>query len=500
MTISADANSSPTRPAASHKATLVTVHGTGAGDVTAAGDRWWQLGSAFLNELGKRLDVDPSCVEISPFQWKEGPNSELARRAAGKALYERLKSYDESGVDYYVIGHSHGGSVVYTALLRSVVKRAPLKRLKCWCTVGTPFLDYRPNRFLFQRLKSLGLTFYTTGVVAFVLGVWVLFNLPVEDGNLLQAMAYSLMLTGILSFSGLWTYERFRKSWATRAQKRETRRLYAGLWLGLWHGEDEAISALSNVRTFSAPIISRTFLQPLVAIAQLMVVIVPGIYLGLDLSANGSGLKDIADEFLRDFVDLQSASSQEVLYGLTWMNFSMIIILVLPSIWVLTILLNGLAKVLGRPLASILNRVIWSSVRQRAWGDDVLKEDVRAIDSHPPEFAPIFGPLPDAVADPLRGHSEKHAVVTLHKVREVLGMTRSARTAPDLRSELSDNLKWQELIHTSYFDVPEFVDLVALGLHRAGLGELRDGFVLTAERQHLADWCQGASAPAAERP
>ena len=33
---------------------LITVHGTGAGDVTATGDRWWQLDSRFMLALGQR--------------------------------------------------------------------------------------------------------------------------------------------------------------------------------------------------------------------------------------------------------------------------------------------------------------------------------------------------------------------------------------------------------------------------------------------------------------
>ena len=57
-------------------------------------------------------------------------------------------------------------------------------------------------------------------------------------------------------------------------------------------------------------------------------------------------------------------------------------------------------------------------------------------------------------------------------MRLVLGMTENANHSADIRSELSESLNWQELIHTSYFDVPEFVDLLAQSLQKAGLGEL----------------------------
>ena len=96
------------------------------------------------------------------------------------------------------------------------------------------------------------------------------------------------------------------------------------------------------------------------------------------------------------------------------------------------------------------------------------------------------------MALPLRKHSERHAIVALHKVREVLGMTRDSPATGDLRAQLSENLQWQELIHTAYFDVPEFIDLVALGLRRAGLGELEEGAALTAPDDELVAWLEGA--------
>ena len=95
-----------------------------------------------------------------------GPNSESGRRAAGEGLHGLLKSYDAAGRDYYLLGHSHGGSVIYNALLHSVAKDAPLQRLKAWCTVGTPFLDYQPNRRLYSRLSTTGLTLYSTAIGA----------------------------------------------------------------------------------------------------------------------------------------------------------------------------------------------------------------------------------------------------------------------------------------------------------------------------------------------
>lgn len=223
------------------------------------------------------------------------------------------------------------------------------------------------------------------------------------------------------------------------------------------------------------------------------------------LTRQAVGISDTAGNS-RTLADPASDGTGDVLAGLTWMTFWMIGVYLL-AVSAMTVVLDVLALVLGAPASWLLNRLVWTSVRQSARGDDILKEDVGAIAAHPAEFVDPLGPLPDSVADPLRQHSEKRAIVTLHKVGQVLGMSPQSRSSADLRTELSENLKWQELIHTSYFDVPEFVDLIAVGLHARGLGELRQGFGVGAARrnhpqalqavQELQAWCNGANKPAA---
>ena len=51
-----------------------------------------------------------------PFHWS-GANSELARRNAGQALFECL--FEPS---FHLVGHSHGGSVIWHALTRSAAR------------------------------------------------------------------------------------------------------------------------------------------------------------------------------------------------------------------------------------------------------------------------------------------------------------------------------------------------------------------------------------------
>lgn len=445
---------------------LVTVHGTGAGDITSSGDKWWQLGSVFLRELLNRLKLNEEQVEIVPFQWDVGPNSEAKRREAGIELAAQLKDYDTAGQDYYVVGHSHGGSVIYNALLYSVKKNTPFEGLKIWCTVGTPFLDYRPNKFLFQRLKSLGLTLCTSAIVAFLLGLFVtLVDVLGKDFKpLIASMGYAFMLYGMIIYTSLWLFERLKKSWFSPTHKKKVHELYSKKWCGLWHKEDEAISALANVQYLSAPIIPNNFLQPIVASLQFLVVIVIGLYFAIDVLTGGDTIRAIALWFKSDY-------DEGGIGYLTWMILWAAVFLGIPIVWVLTKSLSFVAWVLGRPLAKVLNKIVWASIQQRAWGDDLQKEDVQAISSHPPEFSHQWDELSENIAAPLREHSENNAIKTLHKVRVVLGMSENAGPSADIRSELSESLNWQELIHTSYFDVPEFIDLLASKLLQAGLSD-----------------------------
>ena len=152
------------------KIKVVTVHGTGAGVPEDAGHSWWQKDSAFQKKTSEIVELAGDGVEVVPFHWGTGPNSETKRREAGTKLYEQLRGYDAEGVDYYLIGHSHGGSVIYNALLRSAAKDEPLERLKSWFTVGTPFLDFKPSWLLFNRLNIWGQIVYVTGVGFLLLG------------------------------------------------------------------------------------------------------------------------------------------------------------------------------------------------------------------------------------------------------------------------------------------------------------------------------------------
>ena len=124
-------------------AVAIMIHGTYASAVEDSGELWWQSDSPCSRRLQSFL---PSFIrptkEKEVFHWS-GENSERARSKAAARLLRHLRSLEDQGQDYHLVGHSHGGSVIWNALQMSVLTKRPLRKLGSWTTVGTPFMHHR---------------------------------------------------------------------------------------------------------------------------------------------------------------------------------------------------------------------------------------------------------------------------------------------------------------------------------------------------------------------
>jgi hypothetical protein len=78
------------------------------------------------------------------FHWS-GKNSESDRRRAALSLLDLLYEQEATKRPYHLIGHSHGGSVIWLALQEATANGKPLDHLRSWPTLGTPFLNFRPQ-------------------------------------------------------------------------------------------------------------------------------------------------------------------------------------------------------------------------------------------------------------------------------------------------------------------------------------------------------------------
>jgi pimeloyl-ACP methyl ester carboxylesterase len=151
------------------KPVLVLVHGTFASREIDQGEAWWQFGG----QLNANLEtIAPGIFQFIPFHWS-GKNLESERGAAGKALCTLLEELETCNRDYHVIGHSHGGSVIWNALMRASDRKGQFKHLRSWTTVGSPF--FRFNARLPQLWHLLPISIFL--IFAFTQGNFSLFSI-----------------------------------------------------------------------------------------------------------------------------------------------------------------------------------------------------------------------------------------------------------------------------------------------------------------------------------
>src|SRR5688500_12254581 len=98
-------------------AVVILIHGTGADAKANQGDEWWQRGSPFERSVAGRL-AQMGCFlqKQGVFHWS-GANSEQERRNAAIDLLDNwLLPNENNGEPYHLVGHSHGGSIVWASL------------------------------------------------------------------------------------------------------------------------------------------------------------------------------------------------------------------------------------------------------------------------------------------------------------------------------------------------------------------------------------------------
>lgn len=270
-------------------ATVVTVHGTfvhtaGTADALNIGEpseaQWWQQGSEFEADL-KALAVgaDGRPIEVEPFTWSS-VNSELDRRAAGSALLTRLRELDAQGEPYCVVGHSHGGSVVASALIESVARNRPLTHLKRWVTVGTPFVGMRKERFLFTRLTLPRKVIFVASLMLFMMFLFYVAGELFGQGFRFRNERYytALLFNGIMmTLPVLFFYIVFRfldgreLMGYSRTAVQRARDHYAAIWLPLCHKDDEAVQGLRYLPKVQLHFFDKDFATSMLTKASIVV-------------------------------------------------------------------------------------------------------------------------------------------------------------------------------------------------------------------------------------
>lgn len=554
---------------------IVTVHGTNAGRPEDDGDRWWQKGSAFQKRLSELVtSADGSSLEFRPFHWS-GRNSETDRREAGRQLARKLREIEKEGRPYHVIGHSHGGSVAYLALIATYVALAGgflqtmprltsrlfraqsktssyplLPGLKSWTTVGAPYIVTQRSWNILALFDVWGqCVLLAIGAYSIALIATSLIAYIKDIVDVLIPLLFVATLTLIL-----WQTTRYARSISSRVVRSRIEQNFGARASLLRHGEDEAISGLASSlriapKLFASSQIRRLATGPLLLTAILLA--------GVDLVFTwGAGGWEDKAPFLTDLHSYMQKFSYPAMIAVgypenctsldcgghfSWWEYPIYAIYVIDeafsslghyvvdlvhptpvpnygdpffhnkvgrAIWatfkfcfpagVLIIFALAARIVLPlftRPLAWFLNVVTGRNLKNAAYGNDAPGERVARLTAVPPSFEDSWKPLPASVADAIESYTEQFALETLRRTRKLLGATSLACGPLDVSELVGGSLSWRELIHTSYFDVDEFIRLLAVGLIEAGGLKASEAFRVSSDFEEARGWLHAIRIP-----
>jgi Alpha/beta hydrolase family len=364
---------------------VLLIHGTGAGAVENDGEAWWQRESKFWRFLQGRLENRASIQPAGRvFHWS-GDNSEQERRSAGRKLAAWLSEFEKDCQPYHLIGHSHGGSVIWRAVNEAAAKGCSLSQLRSCTTVGTPFFRYSPKPLsswaMFPILTSLfliigsaysGYAYFEHVRDVFGAGDWAtLVALPFlwVGSALILAWWIGPLVTWLLAS---------RELRRDRKVEQKTAELCSGRFTSISAPLDEAINGLTTTLSFEGDLVPRN-----------------------------------ATRFR----------------------------------WFRSIYNNIIAR--GA------DEFVWDRGSSRLQGNDcggfALTNVLRAPIS---EVVPVR--LPQEVESRMVVQANQNAASTIAGIREVLGLAAvSGWHMPKLAAGFRSSVNWGELIHTSYFSVPE---------------------------------------------
>ncbi|RTL49011.1 MAG: hypothetical protein EKK46_15015 [Rhodocyclaceae bacterium] len=489
------------------KTIVVTVHGTGDPNANPQLVKWWQSGSAFLEHFIQGLSLSGWMATVEPFVWS-GRNSEHDRRAAGRTLASHIQALEISGLPYHLVGHSHGGSVIEEALIFAITRmKLEPNGLKSVTTVGTPFIESRPKLFSANRLaaallKPYWLTALLLTFSSLLVGLAQSGNhfksvfysystvfLGVPPSIVVQVLAVFFVLTMAL-FSPRYIYFAVTERW--RLSGNEVHRIQmatACLRQHLWHRDDEAISGLSaaaklRLRIFSDSKAS-TIARALTPFAGLLAFI-------FFLSAGMISLPGVATSLSLP-IDWSSTAQSLVLLGCNWTfhvlginpenvneESSVAVVSALASLGWAFLLVAAMLQLIAllfrfaldlpirytifRPL----DRLISLRVKRNAFGEDTATDKAVGLGHKPPYIEEAHPALPDEISRILTERVNAGSAATMAKIRSTLGAALYSPDEIDIIGSVQSELTWSELIHTSYFDCPEFVAHLVDGVRALG--------------------------------
>lgn len=436
---------------------VFTVHGTNDGaesdtvkprDRGTAKEKWWQLGSAFTEDLQRFWPVgeDP---EIKPFRWT-GKNSFRMRARAARALRLRIQEAGKTAQHVYVVGHSHGGNVIRDAARTGITGDTDKFT---FITVGTPFLDVRDNPTPAYEIALLMVSLF-----AFLFG----FVLLMHDRHLLSLVGpanvktYSMASFYIgevatFSFLGIAAFR-----WVKRLA-RPSYRKWLARFFSIYDQDDEALAflkrSLMERSTLPEANFILTFFSKMLVQILLFILVVWALFY----------------EWRFMHGDEPSAYAASFALVFTFLGGMVFVFLLGP-------ILGEFAGIVlsffwGPRIAYRVSRWFWDFFRAQVFGLDGPNLKLRLVGDSV-NLNRIQRSLPSQFHVALIAFCEPYLASTWHRirsdfrVREHIVTPYSGFREGEFLQSIFTAPSWNELIHTSYFKVPIIRKLVCLSMFR----------------------------------
>ena len=508
--------------------TIITVHGTNAGDPSDHGEQWWQKGSEFQERLSQLVESENGPLVFKPFHWSGG-NSELERRNAARSLLKFVSRVDRQGKPFSIIGHSHGGSVTYEMLRASQLRRLRMfgrlkdkfENLASWMTIGTPFINYKKLSTIQAEFYSISAYWWTGPILLFLfasysmMGIGVasleeeLANIGAQSDRVVHIRNWLFVFFAALTIPLFFLASKRvlrDKLRLTQTHGRKSiyglRQKYEGHWTGLFHNSDEAINALRIANTAETKIAPANFGAGITALL-----------LTISLAALGFGWTiltpiETLERVYRIEGPLSDAEVAQRLftYLALWLRYTWEgifftdnnIVNTYFSVWALAFsfsavviihtVMTPVANFIARPISRGVNSSIAKLARSKAFGVDLTGLSHPKVSTKPTDFEKDSARLPESLEKEIDQFVAKYAEQLVQRARTAMGLVQTGMSNEQILRELSDTVTWKELIHTAYFDVDGFIKLVAMDLCESGLVKPSSAFRADPDYEKIRNW------------
>jgi hypothetical protein len=183
---------------------------------------------------------------------------------------------------------------------------------------------------------------------------------------------------------------------------------------------------------------------------------------------------------------------------LMWFARLMIPIVLVPVIFgilaaLILMFVRAVAHVFSAAGSAYLNKLTHAEIQRSALGNDTEGEIALGADNRPFWISTSYPYLPADLAACVTTRSNEATSRSLAKFRSAistlaLAADTDATAAASQTGWMASYLTWEELIHTSYFSVPEFASLVAASIAATDGFKPRSEFAATREFATATGW------------